>query len=98
MDMNFDTLLKAVDLVIILAIIGVTEAVKKTLPESLWRWVPIVPVVLGAVAGAVVSPDESSWRVAAKATLLYAGAASLGYELLRTTLLKSGAKAEGGAI
>ena len=93
MDFDFGALLKAVDLVMILAIIGVTEAVKRSLPETSWRWIPIVPTVLGIVAGIIVSPGD--WRVLAKAAMLYAGAASLGYEILRTTILKSGAKTPG---
>lgn len=92
MDFNFDVLLKAVDLVLILAIMGLTEAIKRAMPEDQWRWIPLVPVVLGIICGAVVSPAGSGWRVMAKASLLYGGAASLAYELLRTTVLKQGAK------
>lgn len=94
MDFNFDVLLKAVDLVLILAIMGVTEGVKRALPEAEWRWIPVIPMVLGVLCGAVVSPAGSGWRVMAKAALLYAGAASLGYEFLRTTIFKTGGKAD----
>ena len=95
MDLTFDALLKAVDLVMIIAIIGITERFKRALPEVYWRWVPVAPVVLGLIAGIIVSPGSGDWRVLAKAAMLYAGAASLGYELLRTTILKSGTKATG---
>ena len=95
MDLTFDALLKAVDLVMIIAIIGVTEAIKRALPEPYWRWIPVVPVMLGLGAGVIVSPGSGDWRVLAKAAMLYAGAASLGYELLRTTILKTGAKTPG---
>lgn len=94
MDIGFEALLKAVDIVLILAIMGITEAIKRAIPEERWRWVPLVPMILGVLCGAVVSPAGSGWRVVAKAALLYAGAASLGYELLRTTLFKTGGKSE----
>ena len=92
MDFDIAPLLKAVDLIVIIAIIGITEAIKAGLPESYWRWVPGIPLVLGVAAGVIMSPAGSEWRVMAKAALLYGGAASLTFELLRTTILKSGSK------
>jgi hypothetical protein len=91
--MDFDSLLKAVDLVVIVAIIAITEAVKRAVPEKYWRLMPIVPLVLGIAAGFVVT-TASEWRAFAKAAMLYAGAASLAYEIGRTTLFGAGAKAE----
>ena len=93
MDIGFDALLKAVDIIIILAIIGITEAVKRTM-QNHWRWIPMVPVVLGIIGGIIVTPSLTNWRVAAKAAMLYAGAASIAFELLRTTILKQGSKTD----
>lgn len=97
MDIGFDALLKAVDIVVILAIMGITEGVKRALPERSWRWIPLVPLALGILVGVILTPAGQAWRMAAKAALLYAGAASLGYELLRTTILKTGGKSEAAA-
>lgn len=97
MDIGFDALLKAVDVLVIIAIIGITEAVKRAVPERFWRWTPVVPLLLGIIGGIVLSPPGLGWRAVAKATLLYAGAASIAYELLRTTIFKSGQKNESGS-
>ena len=91
--MDVDTLFKTLDGVVILAIMAVTEGIKRILPESYWRWVPGIPLILGIASG-VVMTDATAWRAVAKGALVYAGGASLGYELLRTTIFKKSAKAE----
>lgn len=92
--MDVDTLFKTLDGVVILAIMAVTEGIKRILPESYWRWVPGVPLILGIASG-IVMTDATAWRAVAKGALVYAGGASLGYELLRSTILGRGAKTQG---
>lgn len=91
--MDVDTLFKTLDGVVILAIMAVTEGIKRILPESYWRWVPGVPLILGIASG-IVMTDATAWRAVAKGALVYAGGASLGYELLRSTILGRGAKTQ----
>lgn len=93
MDTYFSELLKAVDLVAVAAIIGVTFGIRQFLHEDYWRWIPAVPLVLGLVAGWILTP-EPNWRIIAKAALFYGGAASIMWELGRTTVFKAGAKTE----
>ena len=90
--MDYEALLKALDFVVIVAIMGVTEGVKRMLREDLWRWIPVVPILLGIVAGLLLTPIGSGWQAFGKSVLLYAGGASIAYEFLRTTIFKSGAK------
>lgn len=90
---DISALLKLVDLGVIAAIIGITEGIKRVMPEEYWRSTPAVPLLLGVVAGATMTPELSAWRVVAKSALIYGGAASLAYELGRTTLFGKGSKA-----
>lgn len=91
--MDFDVILKAVDVGVIVAIMLVTQGLKNALPEAYWRVVPLIPLVLGIFAG-IVMTEVNIWRLVAKNSLLYAGASSLVYEVGRTTVFGRGAKAE----
>ncbi len=51
---DVNALLKLLDVGIILAIMGVSQAVKGFVPE---RWIPVIPLVLGIAAGVIVSPS-----------------------------------------
>jgi hypothetical protein len=100
MDIDFGPLLKAVDLTIIAAIVAITFAVKAALTDPqtgnnpYWRWIPLVPLALGLVAGWIVTQSTDGARAILKAALLYGGAASLLWEIGRTTVFKAGAKAD----
>jgi len=91
---DLSSLLKLVDVGVIIAIIGITEGIKRALPESYWRLTPAVTLGLGLAAGIIMVPDASAIRAVAKSALIYGGAASLAYELGRTTLFGKGAKVE----
>src|SRR3990167_3049852 len=91
--MDLDLLMKAVDLVLIAAIIGVIEGIKKFLPENQWRFIPLITLGLGFVAGWIMTPGTNV-RAIVKSAIIYGGAASLAYELVRTTLLARGSNAE----
>jgi hypothetical protein len=86
-----EQLFKAVDLVTIAAIIALTQAIKRALPEEFWRLTPLITVALGVAAG-LITAETTDPRLIAKSVLLNSGAASLAYELGRTTLLGKGAK------
>ena len=91
---DISALLKLVDLGVIAAIIGITEGIKRALPEDYWRLTPAVTLLLGIVAGWIMVPDASAVRAIAKSALIYGGAASLAYELGRTTIFGKGAKVD----
>jgi hypothetical protein len=90
--MDFKPLLDAVDMVLIVAIIGVAQGLKSFLPETMWRYVPLVVIVLGVLAG-FLKGDEANLRDFGAKALMYSGAAAIVYELARTTILGKGAKA-----
>jgi hypothetical protein len=90
---DIQQLLKVVDAVMIAAIIGIVQGLKKVLHEDLWRWIPLAVIVLGVLAGWITT-DTGAWRAVAKNALLYAGAASIIYELGRTTVFAKGAKGD----
>jgi hypothetical protein len=88
--MEPDILLKLVDIPVVVAIVILTEVIKRTIP---WRGAPLIPVFLGIVA-AIVWTDSAGWRAVGKNIFYYAGASVIAYETLRTTIMGWSAKAQ----
>jgi hypothetical protein len=92
--MDVNKLLGPLDAAFILALVVITEMVKRALPESYWRAVPLIPLALGLGAGFVMAGEASNWQAVTKTAILYAGGASLAYELGRSTVLGKGGPAK----
>ena len=80
----FDSLFKMVDLAVILAIMGLSQAVKTVVPD---RFMPVAVAMLGIVAAFIMTPATHNWRLWAMAAIYYAGAADLFYTFVWQTLL-----------
>ena len=89
MDLDFDALFKAVDMVAIIAVIAVSFLLSSVLTKY-ERYLPLIPLILGIFAGIVLTPAGAEWRIIAKASLFYGGAAAIVYKIGRTTLMGKG--------
>lgn len=81
---GIDQLFNAVNMGIILAIMGISVGLETIVPK---RFTPLVVVFLGVVAGFVMTPVTENWRLWAIASILYAGGASVFYSFVWTTIL-----------
>ena len=88
--MPFESLFKLVNGGVILAIMGVTTAIRKMGGASASRWIPAVPLGLGFGAGYLLSEDHFSIKQICVWALLYGGAASIGYLFIWKTVMKKG--------
>ncbi len=83
-DVIFDSLFKMVDLAIILAIMGISQAFKSIVQD---RYMPVVVTLLGIGAAFIMTPATHNWRLWAMAAIYYAGAADLFYTFVWQTIL-----------
>mgnify|MGYP001561732500 CR=1 FL=1 len=78
----FDLLFNKLDMQAIAAIIGICYAIQKAgVPE---RWMPLVPCLFGVLVAFYRANGGKDWELWA---IYYAGAASVAYNVLWTTLL-----------
>lgn len=86
--MDFETwleeLFSAVNMGIILAIMGISLGLETIVPK---RFTPLVVVVFGVGTGFVMTPATENWRLWVIASILYAGGASVFYSFVWTTIL-----------
>ena len=87
---NFDKLFELVNGAIIVAIMGITTILRQVGGRSTARWIPLVPMILGGACGWLVGNDAMSLRQIVTWSLLYSGAASVGYIFLWKTIMRRG--------
>ena len=87
---NYEELFKLVNGAVIIAIMGVTTTFRAVGGKRLARWVPLVPMILGGLAGLLVTHDAMPMRQVLTWALLYSGASSIGYMFVWKTIMNKG--------
>ena len=90
-----EKLFELVNGAIIIAIMGITTIIRHVGGHSMARWIPLVPMLLGAVCGYLVAHESMSVRQVLTWALLYSGAASVGYMFIWKTIMKKGLGKDG---
>lgn len=87
--LDVEALFRVVNGAVIVSIMGVTTVARHTgaIPA---RWIPVVPMALGAACGWLVADDGMTVKQILTWSLLYSGAASIGYLFVWKTILKKG--------
>jgi len=91
---SFEQLFQYVNGAIIIAIMGITTILRQVGGRASSRWIPLVPMLLGAACGWLVADDNMSLRQIITWSLLYSGAASVGYMFVWKTIIAKGLKDE----